>query len=207
MTCQSPSPKTLIAAGSQASPTGSCHWLVHRNQGRSQGPILRQGRSSRRRRAPQLRAKDFCNFRDLDPVPSMIQTAAAAPRDQPVPAQKGRTHRARSPPWAAGVHADCDPQRSRSPPVYKPRTLADRPGQPAARSPVRPAPPRRALTVVRAPPPGSALRTSAARSRLRDSSPSEVVCAPPRYLKGQGLQPLAVPLATFKGLTLLVRLN
>lgn len=63
--------------------------------------------------APQLRAKDFPNFRDPDPEPPMIRTAAGAPcapspapRARPVPAQQGGTHRAKSPPRVAGVHAD-----------------------------------------------------------------------------------------------------
>lgn len=87
------------------------------------------------------------------------------------PTETRRAHAVRQPASQSCTHA----RRS---------SWAARSALPGARSPGRPAPPRRALSAARAPPP-SPLRTSAARSRRRDSSRPEVVCARPRLLKGQ----------------------
>lgn len=89
-------------------------------------------------------------------------------------------------------------QGRRCPRQLRPAVLTPSTRQQAAharRSPtVRDSPPRaprgaRHLPAARSR--SCTLRTSAARSRLRDSGPPEVLCAPPRFLKGQSLKPLA----------------
>lgn len=72
------------------------------------------------------------------------------------------------------------------------RALPGAPGTSPPRAPGRARSPHGCtLRTSAARPRSCTLRTSAARSWLRDSGPPEVLCASPRFLKGQSLKPQA----------------
>lgn len=90
--------------------------------------------------APQLRANDFPNFRDPDPAPRMIRTAAAAPRT-PLPAPglsplSGAELTEPSPLRGSQVSTPTETRRAHAVrrPASRARTHADRPVLPGARS-------------------------------------------------------------------------
>lgn len=145
---------------------------------------------------PQLRAKGFPSYQDPDREPWMIPTAAAAPGVPRLawPRSVGRNSPSQVP--SAG---------RRCPRRLRPSGLTPSSGQQVvhARTPIVPGCLERApqgvqhLPAARSRRPCAlrrpALCTSAARSWRPDSSRPEVVCASPRYLKGQRPKPLAVP--------------